>query len=113
MSRKNYGRSNHTYEINFHKMSPKKTYTVLSVGFFIVFLLLLPFDVSATCIALAVYLVIMGLVFLTHKVGYALEEEAKNIDRGYVDYVAEYEKLHSSEKGSSDILHDDNPNGQR
>lgn len=68
---------------------------------------------SASCIALAVYLVIMGLVFLTHKVGYALEEEAKNIDRGYVDYVAEYEKLHSSEKGSSDILHDDNPNGQR
>lgn len=94
-------------------MSPKKTYTVLSVGFFIVLLLLLPFDVSASCIALAVYLVIMGLVFLTHKVGYALEEEAKNIDRGYVDYVAEYEKLHSSEKGSSDILHDDNPNGQR
>ena len=73
MSRRNYGRSNHTYEINFHKMSPKKTYTVLSVGFFIVFLLLLPFDVSASCIALAVYLVIMGLVFLTHKVGYALE----------------------------------------
>lgn len=33
MSRRNYGRSNHTYEINFHKMSPKKTYTVLLVGF--------------------------------------------------------------------------------
>ena len=67
-------------------MSPKKTYTVLSVGFLSFFFFSFQFDVSASCIALAVYLVIMGLVFLTHKVGYALEVSHRHGRKGQTEW---------------------------